>query len=82
MAFKISLHAMLWRPVIMFEMVWCLHPERMCRELSDYWQRGHVSFQIFHFEGAVTKDGLFQFKTDMVQKALLVSLCTMGSWSL
>ena len=44
MVFTISLHAMLWHSVTMFEMVWCLHPERMCRALSGCWQRERCEF--------------------------------------
>jgi len=41
-ALKIMQHAMLCLSVIMFLICVCRHPERMCRALSTYGQRGQV----------------------------------------
>jgi hypothetical protein len=41
-AFKIMRHAKLCLSVIMFLICVCWHPERMCRALSTYGQRGQV----------------------------------------
>ena len=41
-ALKIMRHAMLCLSVIMFLICVCWHPERMCRVLSTYGQRGQV----------------------------------------
>ena len=41
-AFKVMRHAKLCRSVIMFLICVCWHPERMCRALSTYGQRGQV----------------------------------------
>jgi hypothetical protein len=41
-AFKIMRHAKLCLLVIMFFICVCWHPERMCRALSTYGQRGQV----------------------------------------
>ena len=50
MAFTISLHALLWRSVLIFEMDKCLHPESMCRALSGCWQFGHCECRDFKTE--------------------------------
>jgi len=36
-----TVRAMLWRSVIILEIVVCLQPERICSALSVWWQRGH-----------------------------------------
>ena len=36
----------MWRPVIMLEMVWCLHPERPCRALSGCWSHMYCTHRI------------------------------------
>jgi len=41
-ALRIMRHAMLCLSVIMFLTCVCWHPERMCRTLSTYGQRGQV----------------------------------------
>ena len=41
-ALKIMRHAKLCLSVIMFLICVCWHPERMCRALSTYGQRGQV----------------------------------------
>jgi hypothetical protein len=41
-AYKIMRHAKLCLSVIMFLICVCWHPERMCRALSTYGQRGQV----------------------------------------
>jgi len=41
-ALRIMRHAMLCLSVIMFLICVCWHPERMCRALSTYGQRGQV----------------------------------------
>jgi len=37
----ITSQAMLWRSVILLEMEWCKQPDRTCKALSEWWQRGH-----------------------------------------
>ena len=41
-ALKIMRHAKLCLSVIIFLICVCWHPERMCKALSTYWQRGQV----------------------------------------
>ena len=89
MAFMMIRHAILWRSIIMLEMVWCCIL-KVCVGRCQVVGRGDiVSFQRLQISGfhvlvvkgacAVVEDITIHLKVmfDMVQKALLVSLCTM-----